>query len=105
MAIAADVPGAYAIAVGPREVELDDVAHTQRGDPRVCRVDELALVVMHARRERPRAGLAPRHDELAFAAAARPRHPVARLERERGSGVCGNIDIFRRGLAQIAAAA
>ena len=82
LAIAANVPGAYAIAVRTREAEIDDIAHAQRADARVRRVDELALVVMHARRERPCAGLAPRYHELALAAAASPGYPVPRLKRE-----------------------
>ena len=70
---ATHVPGAYAIAFRAREVELDNIAHTQGADSGVSRVDELALVVVHTRRERPRVGLASRHHELSFAATAPTR--------------------------------
>lgn len=101
--VATHVPSAYAIAFRAREVEFDDIAHTQGADSGASRVDQLALVVVHTRRERPRVGLAPRHHELAFAAAAPPRYPIARLEGKRGSGVGGRAEILCRGLAQIAA--
>ena len=101
--VATHIPRAYAIAFRAREIELDDIAHTQGADSGVSRVDELALVVVHTRRERPRVGLASRHHELAFAATAPTRYPIARLEGKRGSGVSGKAEILRRGLARIAA--